>query len=85
MSICPETTKFTYQFVGLHTATVLSCDHAAPCCDHAVLWVQGDLIDYPYLIDAEPTPASYLLLCTEDYLRVYSTGALEGRGAPDFA
>ncbi len=43
-----------------------------------MLLAQGDLIDYPYLIDAEPTPAAYLLLCTEDYLRVYSTGAAGG-------
>ena len=36
--------------------------------------MQGDLTDYPYLVDSEPQPAAYVLLCTESYLRVYSTG-----------
>ncbi|KAL4458921.1 hypothetical protein ABPG75_013786 [Micractinium tetrahymenae] len=34
---------------------------------------QADLVDYPYLIDGDPTPAAYLLLCCADYLRIYST------------
>ncbi|EFN53326.1 hypothetical protein CHLNCDRAFT_137041 [Chlorella variabilis] len=32
---------------------------------------QADLVDYPYLIDGDPTPAAYLLLCCADYLRLY--------------
>lgn len=35
-------------------------------------------MDYPYLVDAEPQPALYLLLCCQDYLRVYSTGEWVG-------
>jgi hypothetical protein len=35
---------------------------------------QADLLDYPYLIDGDPTPAAYLLLCCADYLRLYPTG-----------
>jgi hypothetical protein len=35
---------------------------------------QADLVDYPYLIDGDPTPAAYLLLCCADYLRLYTTG-----------
>lgn len=40
----------------------------------AELLSQADLVDYPYLIDGDPTPAAYLLLCCADYLRIYSTG-----------
>lgn len=36
----------------------------------------ADLIDYPFLIDGDPTPAAYLLLCCADYLRLYPTGVL---------
>ncbi|KAL4431642.1 hypothetical protein ABPG77_001484 [Micractinium sp. CCAP 211/92] len=39
----------------------------------AELLSQADLVDYPYLIDGDPTPAAYLLLCCADYLRIYST------------
>lgn len=44
----------------------------------AELLSQADLVDYPYLIDGDPTPAAYLLLCCVDYLRIYSTGAGPG-------
>ncbi len=37
----------------------------------------ADLIDYPFLIDGDPTPAAYLLLCCADYLRLYPTGVSE--------
>jgi hypothetical protein len=35
----------------------------------------ADLVDYPYLVDGDPTPAAYLLLACADYLRIYATGA----------
>lgn len=39
-----------------------------------VLLSDADLVDYPYLIDGDPQPAAFLLLCCADYLRLYSTG-----------
>lgn len=47
---------------------------AAAAGGGAELLSQADLVDYPYLIDGDPTAASYLLLCCADYLRIYSTG-----------
>ena len=35
---------------------------------------EADYVDYPYLVDGEPCPAAYLLLCCADYLRIYPTG-----------
>ena len=35
---------------------------------------EADLIDYPFLIDGDPTPAAYLLLACADYLRLYPAG-----------
>lgn len=54
----------------------------------AVLLSEADLVDYPYLVDGDPTPAAYLLLCCEDYLRLYPTGELalgaeQWAGAPE--
>jgi hypothetical protein len=43
---------------------------------------QADLVDYPYLIDGDPTPAAYLLLCCADYLRLYPTGTTPCFAAP---
>lgn len=33
---------------------------------------QADLVDYQYLVDGDPTPAAYVLLCCDDYLRLYA-------------
>ncbi|PSC76739.1 R-Tomsyn-like family [Micractinium conductrix] len=33
---------------------------------------EADLLDYPYLVDGDPSPATYLLLACADYLRVYT-------------
>lgn len=38
----------------------------------------GDLVDYPYLVDGDPTPAAYLLLVCADYLRLYPAGGWVG-------
>lgn len=40
---------------------------------------EGELVDYPYLVDGDPTPAAYLLLACADYLRLYPTGGWVGR------
>ena len=47
-----------------------------------LLLSEADYVDYPYLVDGEPCPAAYLLLCCANYLRVYPTSERAREGRP---